>query len=103
VLLQDGANTNNIITVLPRDATDNAVRERLLSQTGELNLRACVSEHQLCVAITESTNRCYTQFDQAVHSRAQGIVTHFRVCSCKMIPLHCTVVFAAASSHACNT
>jgi hypothetical protein len=48
VLLQDGANTNNIITVLPRDATDNAVRERLLSQTGERNANACFSEHQLC-------------------------------------------------------
>jgi hypothetical protein len=35
--LQDGDNINNIITVLPRDATDNAIRERLLSQTGALN------------------------------------------------------------------
>jgi hypothetical protein len=34
VALQDGDNINNIITVLPRDATDNAVRERLLSQAG---------------------------------------------------------------------
>lgn len=33
---QDGANVNNIMTVLPRDAADNALRERLLSPTGEL-------------------------------------------------------------------
>lgn len=32
--LQDGNNINNIITVLPRDAADGAVRERLLSPTG---------------------------------------------------------------------
>jgi hypothetical protein len=32
--LQDGDNINNIITVLPRDAADNAIRERLLSETG---------------------------------------------------------------------
>jgi hypothetical protein len=45
VLLQDGANTNNIITVLPRDATDNAVRERLLAQTGALKGHLCLGEH----------------------------------------------------------
>ncbi|KAF8072853.1 DSP4 [Scenedesmus sp. PABB004] len=32
----DGANTNNILTVLPRDAADNALRERLLDPAGEL-------------------------------------------------------------------
>ncbi|KAI8476474.1 MAG: phosphatases II [Monoraphidium minutum] len=32
----DGANTNNIITVLPRDASDLAQRERLLSPAGAL-------------------------------------------------------------------
>jgi hypothetical protein len=31
---QDGNNTNNIITVLPRDAEDSTLRERLLSPTG---------------------------------------------------------------------
>jgi predicted transcriptional regulator len=40
--LQDGDNTNNIITVLPRDATDNAIRERLLSQTGALTAASSV-------------------------------------------------------------
>lgn len=33
---QDGANTNNIITVLPRDAEDQSKRERLLSPAGAL-------------------------------------------------------------------
>jgi hypothetical protein len=31
---QDGSNVNNMITVLPRDALDNNIRERLLSATG---------------------------------------------------------------------
>lgn len=33
--VQDGNNINNIMTVLPRDAHDNGVRQRLLSPTGE--------------------------------------------------------------------
>lgn len=37
--MQDGDNINNYMTVLPRDADDNAVRERLLSPTG-----VCISE-----------------------------------------------------------
>ncbi|WIA29029.1 hypothetical protein OEZ86_011543 [Tetradesmus obliquus] len=46
---QDGDNVNNIITMLPRDAVDNAIRERLLSQTGDLlpEERLLLS-HQLC-------------------------------------------------------
>jgi len=32
---RDGSNTNNIITVLPKDAKDSALRERLLSPTGD--------------------------------------------------------------------
>ncbi|KAF6266795.1 protein-tyrosine phosphatase-like protein [Scenedesmus sp. NREL 46B-D3] len=46
---KDGDNTNNIVTVLPRDATDNAVRERLLSQTGDLlPQERLLLSHQLC-------------------------------------------------------
>ncbi|GBF90184.1 phosphoglucan phosphatase [Raphidocelis subcapitata] len=33
---KDGANTNNVVTVLPRDATGAAARDRLLSPTGLL-------------------------------------------------------------------
>lgn len=38
-VLQDGNNINNIMTVLPRDAHDNNVRERLLAPQGELCAR----------------------------------------------------------------
>lgn len=38
-VLQDGNNINNIMTVLPRDAHDNNVRERLLAPKGELCAR----------------------------------------------------------------
>ena len=33
---QDGANTNNVVTVLPRGGDDMAARERLLSPSGTL-------------------------------------------------------------------
>lgn len=61
--LQDGDNVNNIITVLPRDAVDNAIRERLLSQTGVLsaliiqntkNLSTCLSRHLLRASFSPS-------------------------------------------------
>lgn len=54
---QDGNNINNIMTVLPRDAHDNAVRERLLSPTGSLvaDERVTLSS-KLCPWATHTPN-----------------------------------------------
>jgi hypothetical protein len=35
-LLQDGANTNNVLEVLPREGDEAALRERILSSAGKL-------------------------------------------------------------------
>lgn len=46
--LQDGNNINNTMTVLPRDAHDNSIRERLLAPTGKTvpcqQVLCCMSE-----------------------------------------------------------
>jgi hypothetical protein len=75
--LQDGVNINNIITVLPRDATDNAVRERLLSQAGWSPAVACML--QLCLpaySIAASWSWLY-QLMCCLEHHARVVLVHY--------------------------
>lgn len=66
--LQDGNNINNVLTVLPRDAHDNAVRERLLSPTG-VHTRA---DSSLRCALTHAASMDAVSF-QHMHKAALGV------------------------------